>query len=344
MKSFVRLLAVSALVSVAAAACGAASAEGNRIRIGYPSAGALINGQVGTVLANTDILEKNGLAAEVVPFLYGSQMQEALLAGKIDIALTSEANFVNLAAKFPCKMIATLGSAGRIAIMVREDSPVKKVEELKGKTVATVFGTSAHYPAVQWVLKAGLSPGKDVQGVHMAAAEGRAALVKGDIDAIVIWDPFVEDFVQKKAARVLDANPSFFTTTVASAEFLKNSPQTAVKFLVALQQAALYMARNHALVNGWLAKTMGVSAGLIDKGSSYNAAYSKARRLGDIDLVPGQDLTLRLEQIAHFNVTSKLLKERSPVKENTDVSFVKAARAKALAGRFDPAGVTIKEK
>ncbi|HCE99037.1 MAG: hypothetical protein A2X34_04850 [Elusimicrobia bacterium GWC2_51_8] len=332
------------MVVILAVFCSAAGSESNHIRIGYPSAGALINGQVGTVLANTDILEKNGLDAEVTPFLYGSQMQEALLAGKIDIALTSEANFVNITAKFPCKLIATLGSAGRIAIMVRADSPVKKISDLKGKTVTTVFGTSAHYPAVQWVLKAGLIPDKDVKVVHMAAAEGRAALVKGDVEAIVIWDPFVEDFVRKKAARVLDSNPSFLTTTVASSEFLKNNPEAAVNFLVALNQAALYMAKNHALVNGWISKTMGVPAEIIDKGSSYNAAYSKAKQLKDIKLAPGPDLMTRLEQIADFNLKSGLLKEKSPVKENTDVTFAKTAREKALAGKFAPAGVSVKEK
>ncbi len=331
-------------VFLLAACCAAAGAENNHIRIGYPSAGALINGQVGTVLANTDILAKNGLDAEVTPFLYGSQMQEALLAGKIDVALTSEANFVNLAAKFPCKVIATLGPAGRIAVMVREGSPLNKVSDLKGKTVTTVFGTSAHYPAVQWLLKAGLTPDKDVKLVHMAAAEGRAALMKGDIDAIVIWDPFVEDFIEKKAARMLDYSPSFFTTTVVSAEFLKNEPAAAVNFLAALQQAVLYMAKNHALANGWLAKTMGVSAEIIDKGSAFNTSYARAKKLKDINLAPAKDLLTRLQQIADFNLASGLLKEKSPVLENVDPSFAKTAREKALAGKFDPAAVSVKEK
>jgi sulfonate transport system substrate-binding protein len=329
---------------ILASFCSSAVAGSGHIRIGYPSAGALINGQVGTILANTDILEKNGLDAEVVPFLYGTQMQEALLAGKIDVALTSEANFVNLAAKFPCKVIATLGSAGRIAIMVREDSAVKKTADLKGKTVTTVFGTSAHYPAVQWALKAGLTPDKDVKIVHMAAAEGRAALIKGDVDALVIWDPFVEDFVQKKAARVLEFNPSFLTTTVASSEFLKNNPETAVNFLVALNQAALYMAKNRALVNAWLSKTMGVPAAIIAKGSSYNTTYSGARRLKDVELSPGNDLLTRLEEIADFNLKSGLQKEKAPVRENTEPFFAEAARKKALAGKFDPAAVLVKEK
>jgi ABC-type nitrate/sulfonate/bicarbonate transport system substrate-binding protein len=335
------LLTAAALL---AASWSLAGAGPNKVRIGYPSAGALINGQVGLVLANTDILARNGLDAEVVPFLYGTQMQEALLAGKIDVALTSEANFVNLAAKFPCKVIATLGSAGRIAIMVRKDSPAVKVADLKGKTVATVFGTSAHYPAVQWVLKAGLAPDKDVKVVHMAASEGRAALVKGDVDAIVIWDPFVEDFIQKKAARILEYSPAFLTTTVASADFLRRSPGAAENFLVALHQAALYMARNHSAVNGWLAKSMGVPAGIIDKGSRYNAVYAGAKRLKDIDLEPAGALLARLKEIADFNLQGGLLKERSPVLENVDAGFAAAARAKALAGKFDLAGVSLKEK
>ncbi|HNW44423.1 MAG TPA: NrtA/SsuA/CpmA family ABC transporter substrate-binding protein [Elusimicrobiales bacterium] len=295
-------------------------------------------------MERTDILEKNGLEAEVTPFLYGPPMQEALLAGHIDIALTSEANFVNLAAKFPCKMIGTLGSAGRIAVMVKTDSPVKSVADLKGKTVVTVFGTSAHYPAVQWLLKAGLDPAKDVKLLHMAAAEGRAALLKGDIDAIVMWDPFVEDFVQKKAARILKYNPSFWTTTVASEEFLKRSPAAAEKFLLALHEAALFMARNKDLVNGWLSKTMNVAPALIDKGSSYNTNYAKAKKLKQVDIVPGAELLERLDAIADFNLHNGLLKQKSPVREKTDLSFVKAAAKTARSLKFDAGTVAVREK
>ncbi|OGS12402.1 MAG: hypothetical protein A2234_02885 [Elusimicrobia bacterium RIFOXYA2_FULL_58_8] len=319
-------------------------AAAEKIRIGYPSAGSLISGQIGAILERTDILERNGLEGEVTPFLYGPPMQEALLAGHIDVALTSEANFVNLAAKFPCKMIATLGSAGRIAIMVRNDSPIKSVADLRGKTLATVFGTSAHYPAVQWLLKAGLDPAKDVKLLHMAAAEGRAALIKGDIDAITMWDPFVEDFIQKKAARVLQHNPSFWTTTVASEEFLKNKPDTVVNFLLALHEASLFLALNKELANGWLSKTMNVSPAVIDKGSSYNSNYARAKKLKDISIVPGKELLERLKQIANFNLASGLLKEKSPVKEKTDLSFAKAAAKKANEFKSGPATVRIKDK
>jgi len=320
----------------------AASAE--KIRIGYPSAGALINGQAGAILEKTDILEKNGLEGEVTPFLYGPPMQEALLAGHIDIALTSEANFVNLAAKFPCKIIATLGSAGRIAIMVREDSPVKSVAGLKGKTITTIFGTSAHYPTVQWLQLAGLDPARDVKLLHMAAAEGRAALIKGDIDAITMWDPFVADFVRKKAARVLVYNPSFWTTVVASDEFLEKSPEAAERFLLALHEAALYMARDKGLVNGWLSKTMNVAPAIINKGSSYNSNYAKAEKLKDIRLVPSAELLERLGQIADFNLASGLIREKSPVKEKTELSFVKKAAAQAGTLKFDPGKVRVLEK
>jgi sulfonate transport system substrate-binding protein len=323
---------------------GATAQEKMRIRIAYPNAGALINGQLGHILEKTDILEKNGLEAEVVAFPYWPPMQEALVAGSVDVAIGSEANFVNIAAKFPCKLIATVGSAGRIAIMVRPDSPAKTLADLKDKTVTTVFGTSAHYPAVKWILDAGLTPGTDIKVLHMSAAEGRAALAKGDIDAFTIWDPFVEDMVQKKTGRVLVAKPSFLTTTMASDEFLKRQPEAAVRFLTALQEAIVYMAKNKELVNGWLSKTNNVAPPLIDKGSRYNYNYSNAKKLKDVRVVPDEELLTLLENISDFNVKNSLQPEKTPVREKTDLAFVNAARAKALTLKFDPASVVVKKK
>ena len=321
----------------------AGGAYAEKVRIGYPSAGALINGQIGHILEKTNILEMNGLTAEITPFPNGAPMQEALLAGHIDVALTSEANFVNLASKFPCRVIASFGSAGRIALMVKDDSPIKNTAGLKGKTVTTVFGTSAHYPAVQWLLKAGLDPEKDVKLVHMASGS-RAALLTGDVDALVTWDPNVEDMVQKKIGRVLEANPAYWTITVVSEKFLKEQPEDAVKFLVALHEAALFMAANKDLANGWLSATMAVPADIIAKGSSYNENYSKAKKLKDVKLTPSADLIKRLQQIADFNLKNGLLKAPSPVKEKTDLSFAKAAAAKVKTLKYDPASVVVKSK
>ncbi|MCM2266926.1 MAG: NrtA/SsuA/CpmA family ABC transporter substrate-binding protein [Elusimicrobiales bacterium] len=323
-------------------AAAPASAEKLKVRIAYPNAGALINGQIGHILEKTDILERNGLEGEVVAFPYWPPMQEALVAGSVDVAIASEANFVNIASKFPCKLIGTVGSAGRIAVMVREDSPAKKLADLKGKTVTVTFGTSAHYPVVKWILDAGLTPGEDIKVLHMAAAEGRAALAKGDIDAFTIWDPFVDDMVQKKTGRVLASKPSFLTTTIASDEFLKRDPEAAVRFLTALHEAVLFMAKNKALVNGWLSKSNGVAPELIDKGSVYNYNYSKARQPKDVRVVPGEDLFSLLENISEFNVSNKLQPAKAPVREKTDLTYVKAARERFLKSKFDPAAVKVK--
>ena len=318
--------------------------EKRKIRIAYPNAGALINGQIGHILEKTDILEKNGLDAEVVAFPYWPPMQEALVSGSVDVTIASEANFVNIAQKFPCKLIATVGSAGRIAVMVAPDSPVKKVADLKGKSVTTVFGTSAHYPAVQWMLDAGLVPGKDVKVLHMSAADGRAALAKGDIDAFTIWDPFVEDMVSKKSGRVLAEKSSFLTTTIASDEFLARDPEAATRFLKALHEAVLFMHHNKDLANGWLSKTNSTPPAIIDKGSRFNTNYSKAKKLKDVNVVPGEDLLGLLEKISAFNVENKLQPAPTPVRQKTDLSFVKAARERALAGKFDPKNVKVKVK
>jgi ABC-type nitrate/sulfonate/bicarbonate transport system substrate-binding protein len=205
-----------------------------------------------------------------------------------------------------------------------------------------VFGTSAHYPAVKWMLDAGLTPGKDVQVLNMAAAEGRVALAKGDIDALTIWDPYVADMIDKKSARVLVQKPSFLTTVIASDAFLRRDPEGATRFLKALYEAVLFMHYHKDLANGWLSRTNGTTPAIIDKGSRFNANYSGAKKMKDVELVPGENLLSLLESISAFNVENRLQSGPTPIREKTDLSFVKAARARALAEKFDPEKVRIK--
>jgi len=315
-----------------------------KIRIIYPNAGALINGQLGHILEKTDILERNGLDAELVGFPYWPPMQEAMVSGNADVALASEACFVNIALKFPSTQIATVGSAGRVAIMVPPGSPAKKLSDLKGKSVTTVFGTSVHYPAFKWIRDAGLTPGKDIKVTHMSAGEGQAALAKGDIDAMTIWDPFVANMEQKKTGRVLVEKPSFLTTMIATDEFLKRDPEAAIRFLTALHEAVLYLHYNKDQANAWFSKTNGVPVDIIDRGSRYNTFYAKAKKMKDIDLTPGEDLLSLLENISAFNEENKLQVGKSPVREKNDPSYVKEARKRALAAKFDPKTVKVKVK
>jgi sulfonate transport system substrate-binding protein len=76
------------------------------------------------------------------------------------------------------------------AIVVRKDSPVKTIADLKGKKIALNRGSNVHFLLVKALEKVNLTL-KDVEVVYLAPGDARPAFDSGQVDAWVIWDPFL---------------------------------------------------------------------------------------------------------------------------------------------------------
>lgn len=231
-RRFFLLMVVSLGLSLAVAACTAPSAT-NRptnapaapaatnsvVRIGYQKSATALN-----LLKSRGDLEKRLQSEETTvewnEFAAGPQMLEALNVGSIDFAYTGETPPVFAqAAGAPLAYVAyePLGGAAE-AILVRKDSPIQSVADLKGKRVALNKGSNVHYLLVKALEEAGLSY-TDVQTVFLPPGDARPAFEQGGVDAWVIWDPFFAATEKALGARVLRdgkgivANHGFFLST-----------------------------------------------------------------------------------------------------------------------------------
>ena len=73
-------------------------------------------------------------------------------------------------------------------LVARNGSGAEKVADLKGKTVAVPFVSTAHYQLMFALSEAGLGA-KDLKILNMRPPEIAAAWERGDVDATFIWDP-----------------------------------------------------------------------------------------------------------------------------------------------------------
>lgn len=71
---------------------------------------------------------------------------------------------------------------------------------LKGKSVGFVGSTVGHIYLSRLLEKAGMTE-EDVKGVNGRPADLRALLLRGDLDAAVLWDPFVTQFKREASDR-----------------------------------------------------------------------------------------------------------------------------------------------
>lgn len=192
------------LAAVLAAPVPARAAEGGKLtlRIGYQKYGTLV------LLKARGTLEKRlapqGVEVRWTEFPAGPVLLEAINAGAIDLGQVGEAPpiFAQAAGADLVYVAAEPPEPAGEAIVVRKDSPLRSVADLKGKRIALNKGSNVHFLLVKLLEKAGLSYG-DVEAAFLPPADARAAFERGAVDAWVIWDPFLAAAQRQIGARVL---------------------------------------------------------------------------------------------------------------------------------------------
>ena len=188
-------LKAGAAAAVALAAPGAARAQGKgKVRLAYLQLGWAAT----EIIHKEDLLAKHGWQAEysVVPGAPGPLLNQ--LASKnvdaidMSFALAAKAFEDGVPLRVTGVATAVLG-----AIVARKDAGLTKVEDLKGKKIAAIVGTSTFFDIRALTLKGyGLDLQKDTQIVTATAPPDMATLLaKKDVDAIVAWQPISDAVV-----------------------------------------------------------------------------------------------------------------------------------------------------
>lgn len=189
---FLNRLFPTLLVGMFAATLTASAQAANNtnvLRIGYQKYGTLI------LLKARGTLEKRlaplGVSVTWTEFPAGPQLLEGLNVGSIDFGTVGETP--PIFAQAANAQITYIGyeppAPGGEAILVRKNSAIKSVAELKGKKIALNKGSNVHYLLVRALEQAGLQY-SDVDVKFLPPADARAAFEQGSVDAWVIWDPF----------------------------------------------------------------------------------------------------------------------------------------------------------
>lgn len=203
MKSLLKRLATLVVAGgLAASLATVGHAEDKTIRIGFQKYGTLV------LLKTKGLLEEKlkplGWSVQWTEFPAGPQLLEALNVGAIDFGTTGEAPPIFAqAAGAPLVYVGYEPPAPKgEAILVPQDSPLKTVADLKGKTVALNKGSNVHYFLVEALARAGVKYA-DIKTAFLPPADARAAFEKGAVDAWAIWDPFLAAAEAATGARQL---------------------------------------------------------------------------------------------------------------------------------------------
>ena len=206
---------------------------------------------VSMILKQKGLLEKefgkDGINVVWVQSAGSNKALEFLNAGSIDLGST--AGSAALVAKIngnPIKSIYVYSRPEWTALVTAKGSGITGIAELKGKRVAVTRGTDPHIFLVRALLGAGLSE-KDITPVLLQHADGKTALIRGDVDAWAGLDPMMAQAEIEEGAKLFFRKPDANTWGILNVreQFLKDYPDVVRRVLAVYEDARKYSVANY---------------------------------------------------------------------------------------------------
>ncbi|MEI7290796.1 ABC transporter substrate-binding protein [Paraburkholderia tropica] len=244
---------------------------------------------------------------------------EAQRANAVDIAPAGDLPVLAAATGDPSlRIVATrVGSPTQLGLLVPQDSPIRTVAQLKGRTIAvsSARGSISEFQLYGALAEAGLSR-HDVNVRYILPVDAFAAFASGALDVWATFDPYYGIAVSR-GARVLrdgtgiNSGLNFITASgAAHADPLKRAAIADV--LVRIQHAGQWALANpqvYARVYGTLTRTPDTAALTITQRSALRLRF-----------VTGDDVTT-LQRVADKAVDDGILPRRIDVRAVSDTQI-----------------------
>jgi len=307
-----------------------ASAQGPlQIRIGYqPNTDWLM-------FAARDLktFEQEGLAPTYVRFEAGRPMIAAAESQSIDVSTPGIVPFVlGLSQGVDWAMIGLSEGAYSEGLVARRDSGIDTPADLKGKRIGYYRGSTAHYGIMMVLREFGIRADQ-VTLVHLSPEEQLAALAKKEIDAAMVWEPWMHRMVREAGARVVAREGELgIYMDVASysvrRDWLRDNRETAVRFLRGLLRAYDVLRKDERIAISAGAREMGISDEWAEAIYAYTPPsnmYLWADPRYRHSLAKGSSLDRRLGYLGAFLFDEKVIPKRVDLRNALDASVIAEA-------------------
>lgn len=197
------------------------------------------------VAADKGFFDQAGIKVDMKPTTAVTEVVPFLSTGQIDVAaggygagiFSAISDGINIRIVAPMAITPEDRCPG--GLVVRENSGIKSVKELKGKKVACAGGLvgGSGFQLIEILEGHGLS-GNDVIINNLRFPDQVVALTQGAVDAAMASEPFMTKMKQENIATLLECSApgTAVTGVVYGLKFMKERPQAAKNFMVALMK------------------------------------------------------------------------------------------------------------
>lgn len=224
---------------------------------------------------------------------YGKPALRSVLDGAADIAIAGDTPIMFAAtAGEKVRVLAVISTAERSeAIVARRDRGISSPEELKGKTIGVTLGTTAEFYMDSLLTTRGVER-RDVKVVDLGPDELAPALRKGEVDAVVAWQPalyLIQTEMGGGGITFLDETIYSEIMCLASHDrLIRSRPEAVRKVLRALVRGEDFIRENPQESRRLVASSIGLDRKVLDE---IWKVYDFRVRLGQSLLVSLEDQT-----------------------------------------------------
>ena len=278
------------------------------------------------------LFEKAGLDAELVKFTAGPPQFAAYRSESIDAGLFGTAGYVvGLSQGLDLKnFYIQIISAYADGLVVRPDSGIATLKDLKGKKIAFLRGTSAHIGLVMAIQKAGLSSA-DVQMVTMDITNMVPAFSHKDVDGAYAWEPWISKMEAaggKVLTRTIDLGLNTSDHWVVREKWAKANPEGMRRLVRVVELAYEAFTKDKSVAIRATAENLGVTEAVarhIVEITPVLSLQQVADPKFELSLLPGPGnpgAAGMIQQVGNFLLTQDIIKTKIDGKSAVDGSWV----------------------
>jgi NitT/TauT family transport system substrate-binding protein len=330
MTSMLRLLCAVLFALVTVASCGLLGngpPDGTPITLGFSAWPGWFPWQVA---AEKGLFSKNGVKVDLRYFDNYTDSLTALTNGDIDANSQTLNDTLSSVTDGSRETIVLVNdnSTGNDQIIARPG--IRKIADLKGKTVAAEAGTVDHYLLMLALKGAGLTA-KDVHFVPLATDAAAAQFVAGKVDAVGVFAPFTTAALKRPGSRAITTSKNFPGAIpdhlVVSGAFLDRRPNAVQALVKTWFDTLAWISQNRAEAVKIMAKRAGVSPADYVSYDAGTRIFSMGDNLRAFE--PGgtpANLSFQAQSISDFLVESQLTQIKPSLDRLFEPRFVNALR------------------
>ncbi len=289
------------------------------------------------------LFEKAGVNATFLKFTAGAPMIAAAQSKSIDVAMVGTVPFLaGISQGVDWVFIGLDNEYPRAeGFVVRKDSGVNGLGDLRGKTIGFFRGSTSHYAVLTALKRAGIAENQ-VKLLALDPAQQLAAMMNRQIDVAAVWEPWMQKMVNQANARILmsEADLGLYTGLGGYAvrrDWLAANRETARRFLTALTMAYDALEKDPSVALRAVADEMGIpesSSQAIFREEPLPGIYRQADPTYQYSLAPGTAFRASMNDLARFLVDEHVIPKPVDVPRAIDESVIAevlAARKKTAA-------------